>query len=1032
LFVGAVAWPCLVPVASFAQLSERKTLDLSDVKEVKRQKSNTGASKNKLNRSAIFAIEVEEKLIKGIDRTIAFYKKQYRRLSKGSGARLNMMLRILDLNLEQATYVRNTEERMYDKRWNAWDLGGRKGREPKLNTSKSHKHWQEVIKQSTNVMSEYPRNKSADRVIFTKAFALGYLGREKEAAQIYTQLIQTYPNSSVAGGAYASLGDFYFDRNDFRNASSNYTKALKYKRSDRYLWSVFKLGWCSYNLGRNDESLKYWKSVVSLAKSRGEQGLKLREEAMRDMIYAFAETKDVKGAINYYRANGGSQYIGTLLTLLAQELADDGNYPEAIKTFRLFQELLPTNEEAPNAQKELLLLTYELGNISDLWKELEVLSHNYGPKSRWSAANSKDRKLVLETQKMIKEQMIYYAKVLHKRAQKTQSVALHKYAKVGYILFLKNYKGSKETTEVKFNLADIEFFLKDYQSAGRQYLEITLRGRKNAVVYDPNSGKPSSNVHKESAVYMVDAYARDFQDEFKKMKEKKPDFSKKEIPLSSRAKNYVKACSTYVKFYPKDQRLTKTCEVDIARIYYYSADKNQAKKYLWLIAMKYPTAKEGPEAVEFLIPLHKDNQKQLLEIADRLLKVPAYQKGELGEKLRALKRGAAKEAITKIKDPLKRARQYESIAKKNPRDPEADILLFKAGDDYLLGGEVPAAIGAYLLIVKKYPKSSQAQDALLNVAKLYEQRLDLAVSAAYFEAYAKKYPKDSKAKGAMAKSCDMQIATGSSKSTATCIGFATQYPNEGKQTIERLMMEAYRARRSRQLSDLITKYYLPKYKLSSNEKIIAYQKMYALGNGKSSDSRKAGSAILGEFKRSPKSISGEALRHVGAILFRNANASIFPYAKVKLSGGSVNRLQSSLERKGAVLVKLKSNYETVMASGDSFWSVAALHQLGVAHEQFALMLEDPPGIKGAKIEDVKKQLQPQVDAMKAEAVAYYKQAYKLIQEFKVYNEWSIKVINAFYRVNNSKLSFDDYVVTPDFIGSEISKSLVNSVQIGGN
>lgn len=1030
--MGSVSCSIAYGSLAFAQLSERKTLDLSDVKEVKRQKNTAGTARNKLNRSAIFAIEVEEKLIKGIDRTIAFYKKQYRRLSKGSGARLNMMLRILDLNLEQATYVRNTEERTYDKRWNAWDLNGRKGREPKLNTRKSHKHWQEVIKQSTRVMAEFPRNKAADRVIFTKAFSLGYLGREKEAAQIYTQLIQKYPNSSVAGDAYASLGDFYFDRNDFRNASSNYTRALKYKRSDRYLWSVFKLGWCSYNLGRNSEALKYWKSVVKLARSRGEQGLKLREEAMRDMVYAFAETKDVKGAINYYRSNGGNQYIGTLLTLLAAELADDGNYAEAIKTFRLFQGLLPNDPEAPNAQKELLLLTYELGKVTDLWRELEILMTKYGPKSRWAAANSKDRKLVLETQKMIKEQSIYYAKVLHKRAQKSQSVALHKYAKVGYILFLKNYGGSKETIEVKFNLADIEFFLKDYKNAGRQYLEITMRGKKNAIVYDPNSGKPASNVHKESAVYMVDAYARDFQDEFKKMKKNKPDFKKKGRPLSTGAKNYVKACSTYVKFYPKDQRLAKTCEVDIARIYYYSGDKNQAKKYLWLIAMKYPTSKEGPEAVEFLIPLHKDNQTKLLAIADRLLKVPAYQKGELGNKLRSLKRGAAKEAITKIKDPLKRAREYESIAKKNPKDPEADILLFKAGDDYLLGGAVPAAIGAYLLIVKKYPKSSQAKDALLNVAKLYEQRLDLAVAAAYFDAYAKKYPKDPKAKGAGAKSCDMQIATGSSKATGTCIGFANQYPKEGKLTIERLMVEAFRSRRSRQLSELVTKYYLSKYKLSSNEKILAYQKMYALGGGKSSGARKAGSAILTEFKRSPKSISGEALRYVGAILFRNANASIIPYAKVKLAGNSVNRLQASLERKGAALLKLKSNYEAVMASGDSFWSVAALHQLGVAHEQFASLLENPPAIKGAKSEDVKKQLQPQVDAMKNEAVAYYKQAYKLVKEFKVYNKWSINVINAFYRVNDSKLKFDDYVVAPDFTGSEVSKSLVTSMQIGGN
>src|SRR5690606_17727170 len=129
--------------------------------------------------------------------------------------------------------------------------------------------------------------KNADVVTFNLAVGLQYLGKEKEAARIFTQLIQRYPNSSISGDAYASLGDYYFDNNDFRNAQNNYRNATRFKRSKRYLWSIFKLGWCSYNLGRYKDALGYWRALVSQARTKA--GEQLKEEALRDMVYAFAE-----------------------------------------------------------------------------------------------------------------------------------------------------------------------------------------------------------------------------------------------------------------------------------------------------------------------------------------------------------------------------------------------------------------------------------------------------------------------------------------------------------------------------------------------------------------------------------------------------------------------------------------------------------------------------------------------------------------------------------------------------------------------
>ena len=177
------------------------------------------------------------------------------------------------------------------------------------------------------------KNKKADKITYNKAVALQYLRKDTEAARMYTKLIRDYPNSDIAGDAFASLGDYYFDRNDFRNAQTNYKNATRYKKSKSFLWSQYKLGWCYYNLGSYKRSLAQWKKTVSLARRR-KDGATIKQETLKNMVFAFAELKQVDQAIAYYKANGGRDYIGPFLTLLAQILSDQGEYKKSVQVLK--------------------------------------------------------------------------------------------------------------------------------------------------------------------------------------------------------------------------------------------------------------------------------------------------------------------------------------------------------------------------------------------------------------------------------------------------------------------------------------------------------------------------------------------------------------------------------------------------------------------------------------------------------------------------------------------------------------------------
>ncbi|MCX6131606.1 MAG: tetratricopeptide repeat protein [Proteobacteria bacterium] len=1002
-----------------AQEQKRASLQVT---ERKREKKNEKAAPQ-LRRSALFATQVEKKLIKGIDKTTSYLEKTAKSLPQRSPQRLQILERILNLHMEQASYVRSEEERIYDKKWQAWQAAGKKGTEPVMSNSRSMGNWKAVVTESSDILQEYPRSENADQITYNKAVALQYLGKEKDAARIFTQLIQKYPNSAIAGDAYASLGDFYFDRNDFTNAQTNFGKALKYKRSKRYLWSVFKLGWCAYNLGDYSKGLTYWKQLVSLAKSGSPSDSQMREEALRDMVFAFAELKMIDEAIAYYRANNGTAYIGPFLTLLAQILSDQGNYAQAINVLKKFQQLVPNDPEGPTAQKEIVSLYSALGDHKKVWLELERFAQLYSANSDWGKANKKD--LVLETQAVIKEQMLYYATLTHQNAIKDDNRELNMQAKEGYLLFLKYHPKAREVAGVKYYLADIEYFLKDYRAAGRYYLEIASLGKDKAIRYKDKSEK-GENMHKEVSINMVNAFVKDFEPEFKVLKKRKPDF-KEAKPVSARARNYIKACEKYTEMYPEVLVRVKSCDVGTATIFYHLGQKDNAIRYLKNIAVKYPKEKEGQAAVDLLIPIVKDDRKNLLATADSLLKIPEYRNSKVGTDLRNIQRAAEKEDIGHEKDTLKRAQRFEAQALKYPKDPEVDKLWYNAAVDYIKAGAIPKAIEAYLFIVTHFPDKPQAKESLLQVAQIYEKQLEYDKASDYFIEFTKKFPKEKEAPGALSTACSLQIALNTAKALPVCMSFANRYPDNALGFIEQLIIGAERAKRFDQMAEIIKKQYLGRFKLSPNQQIVAYYRMARAG------SRDAGAAmaqIKTIFGQNSGAVSGEALRYVGEIAFREADSILPKYLKIPLVGGTVDALSKSLENKAVGLQQVEQTYQRVVGTKDSYWGIAALYQMGFANEHYAEMLANPPAIQGASKDDVLKELAPQIQARRKAAAIWYKTAQDTVSQFRVYNDWSLKVLGGYNRLLGKKIVFDDFVVQPDFLGSEIASSMAAAVKNG--
>ena len=127
------------------------------------------------------------------------------------------------------------------------------------------------------------------------------------------------------------------------------------------------------------------------------------------MVYAFSLVKLSQRLLTLTRIVW--EYVGRFLKLLAVTLVDQGKFSKGVKAYRRLQSAAPYSDEAPEAQSEIISLSYELGRFNDVWKDLALFPKKYEIPP-W--ARRKGRRAAIETDKMIKDQMLYYSKLSHK------------------------------------------------------------------------------------------------------------------------------------------------------------------------------------------------------------------------------------------------------------------------------------------------------------------------------------------------------------------------------------------------------------------------------------------------------------------------------------------------------------------------------------------------------------------------------------------------------------------------------------------
>ena len=175
--------------------------------------------------------------------------------------------------------------------------------------------------------------------------------------------IQVARTRAAAPIAWLAFGEYYFNnskglRPELVKALAAYKKASSYPENKVYLYSLYKQGWCYFNLADFPQSLDMFKTVIQFADLQSSLNsgnkLKLAKDARRDYVLAYSRYGSALAAKDDFQKVGGPDNWWAMLKGLAGLYYDDGKDKESILVYRQLIRERPLSPEAPFFQAPIV------------------------------------------------------------------------------------------------------------------------------------------------------------------------------------------------------------------------------------------------------------------------------------------------------------------------------------------------------------------------------------------------------------------------------------------------------------------------------------------------------------------------------------------------------------------------------------------------------------------------------------------------------------------------------------------------------
>ena len=737
-----------------------------------------------------------------------------------------------------------------------------------------------------------------------------------------------------------------------------------------------------------------------------------------------------------------------MMRQLANLLYEDGKDKEAAQTFDMLIKERPTSPEAPGFQSKIIDCVMRSGNKRITVQQVrrlvkiqdDVLSKN-------AKLEDKDKKALDEARELSERTISNLAVNWHNEAKKTRDDETFGLANEVYADYLTLFPDNPKSYELRFFWSTLLFDnLNKYEKAAEEYTKVFLvdvaKIEKGGNGPDGKPLKPGKfmNDAAYNSIFAWDEVVKAAVTSGEIKPEPIADPTKKGT-IPAKKKSLLEACERYLKYVDKgDKKVEITYKV--AKIYYDYNWLDEAVQRFADIAMNHPDHKfaDGDKAGEIAANLILDSYNlqgdwaKVNEWARKFYGNEKLAQGKFKDDLAKLIEQSSFKLVNQLesrKDYGKAAEAYMTFVNEFPRSELADKALFNASIDFFNAKMLDKAIEVRKQIIQRYPKSPHVPAVMFALAEGYEAITSFTEAAEYYETYAANYEKtrgpggrrsaaraaprrgapapreapeqvweEQKAQDAIFNAGIFRDGLGQyAQALKLRMKYLELWPDSKEsEAVTKSITDLYEkmgawSKVNASLEDYEKKFIRDPNKVLTAEGRIANVFEEKLKNP--AGAKRIYLRITDYYEKLPKkqreSLEITALDAVARADFLANEKDWAYYSGLKLKWSTmqnVGELKATIKNKAAALEEIQKKYTKTVTYKSADPAICALHKIGLAYDQFASQLENPPVPKGIPEEllvEVKAQFSDQAKPVKDKAAEAFAAAVQKSQELDVFN-----------------------------------------------
>ena len=661
----------------------------------------------------------------------------FRLLKKKRSA--DFILRLGSLYVDKSRLISFKIETDHERKM-AEFLAGRGKKPPALNLRPAQVYNKKSLKLFEDFRQNYPRHKRIDEVLFFLGFNFYQLDNEAKGIQYFSELERRFPQSPFVYESRFQLGEHYFRLGQWQNSYKYYKKVARNKRGKFYFFALYKMAWSAYKMGSAGTGLKILAGIIRDGRkftvvSDTNQVFTFNKEAIEDLALFYTYSDKTPGqAKSFFLGLLDEKEAWQSLKRLAYVYRDAGRSKGVLTVFQDLIRHDPQAELAFDYKRQMVETLYEQGRLQEIVKGFEEWVRDYGPKSRWAAANRGNTDLIKASSSAQEKIIKTYVLENHDTFNKTKKSRAKALALAFYKMYFSHFSKAPDADRLYYFYGELLHDSGKLVSAVKAYEKLI-------------SSFPKSKYTEPAFRNQIIALDKILPDdsEIRRLVGK----AKKPVDLPASVKNFMKVAHRYTVRFPSAENIPSII-YRMASLYYRFNQLPLSAKYFEQLHDKYPKFQNARDVGWILLDIYSKAQDYaaLERLAVKLLKSKNTDSSLLKEAQGILEQISFKRAqdLALKGKYSESAELYKKFALQNTGSALSADAFYNAGLSFVKAGDRLSALSMYTKVLSyKGPKQAKLRKNAQEFLAVLNEKLGFYRKAAKaYVAFARAYPKDPK------------------------------------------------------------------------------------------------------------------------------------------------------------------------------------------------------------------------------------------------------------------------------------------------